>query len=174
LAAVLVLPTAVAAGLGWLYVLRGLGWFAAGPAVGDSLPLLQLAAFDRQPLLRVVVAWLCTGLVAGVALSEIPRGRRAAAAAALAVVLLLLASQASYALARNLHFGDVLWSRGPGIGPWLEAAVFAGGCALPRPAGKLTIAGSRWVRAATTGLLRHLGVGAGQHRDAQEHRGDRE
>ena len=24
------------------------------------------------------------------------------------------------------------------------------------------------------GLLRHLGVGAGQHRDAQQHRGDRE
>ena len=49
------------AGYGWLYVLRGLGWLGAGPAVGDALPLLQLAGFDGQPLLRVVVAWLLAG-----------------------------------------------------------------------------------------------------------------
>jgi hypothetical protein len=48
------------------------------------------------------------------------------------VILLLIASQAADALARNLRFRDVLVTREPGLGPWLEALAFAIGCALPR------------------------------------------
>lgn len=126
-----VVIVALLAGLGWLYVLRGLGWLNSGPNVADSLPLLQLAGYDGQPLLRVVVAWLLVGLVAGLALRRTPRLRRTAFAGLLALALLLLASQASYALARNLRFSAVVFSRGPGAGPWLEALAFAVGCALP-------------------------------------------
>jgi hypothetical protein len=119
-------------GLGWCYALRQVGWFGAGPKVNDSLPLLQLAQFDAQPLLRVVVAWLAAGLVAGLVLGRVRRLPRALMAAALGAVLLFLDAQASYALARNLRFGDVVWSHDPALGPWLAAGLFALGCALPR------------------------------------------
>ena len=93
---VAILVVALAAGLGWLYVLRSANLFAAGPNVNDSLPLLQLAGFDGQPLLRMVVAFLPVGIAAGLALGRlgrIPRGvtrrraRRGAAAVRLASVL---------------------------------------------------------------------------------------
>jgi hypothetical protein len=117
-------------GIGWLYVLRGLGWLGIGPRVRDALPLLQLPGFDAQPLVRVAVAWLGAGALTGLALRWMPRPRRAAIAGATGLVLLLLASQASYALTRNLRFGDIVWSRSPGLGPLLEALLFAAGCAL--------------------------------------------
>lgn len=122
---------ALLTGFGWLYALRGLGWFSGGPGIPDALPLLQLAGRDTQPFMRVSIAWLAAGLAAGAMLARIPRLRRAAPAAAMAVILLLLASQVSFALTRNQRLGEVLLSRGPGIGPWLEAALFAAGCALP-------------------------------------------
>ena len=125
-----VLLLGLLAGLGWLYVLRGLGWLAAGPPVRDALPLLQLAGFDRQPLARVCVAWLLAGLVTALALRWISRPRRAALAATAGILLLLVASQASFALTRNLKFSEVVWSRRPGFGPVLEALLFATGCAL--------------------------------------------
>ena len=127
-AAALVLGLLV--GIGWLYVLRGLGWLGIGPRVRDALPLLQLPGFDVQPLARVAVAWLGAGALAGLALRWMPVPRRVAIAGLTAVVALLVASQASYALTRNLRFTDVLWNRRPGLGPLLEALLFAAGCAL--------------------------------------------
>jgi hypothetical protein len=121
----------IVAGIGWLYVLRGLGWLDVGPRVRDALPLLQLPGFDEQPLLRVAVAWVAAGAVAALPMARAGRLRRALIGWAAATALLLLASQASFALARNLRFGDVVWSRGPGFGPWLEGLLFAAGCALP-------------------------------------------
>jgi hypothetical protein len=138
------------AGVGWLYLLRELGWFALGPRVGDSLPLLQLAGYDAQPLGRVVVAWLAAGLVAGLAVARMPRVRRLAVIGIPALVLLLLASQASFALARNVRLSDVVWSRHPGTGPWLEALLFSLGCLIP-----------------------NLGLRRGKHRDAGQHEPDR-
>jgi hypothetical protein len=120
-------------GIGWLYVLRGLGWLGAGPKVRDALPLLQLPGLDSQPLVRVLFAWVIAGALTAVPLIRVPRVRRAAVAGAVAIVLLLLASQAAFALARNLSFSDVLWSRRPGFGPLLEGLLFAAGCALPGP-----------------------------------------
>ena len=46
-------------------------------------------------------------------------------------MLLLVASQAAYALARNLRFSDVLLLRATGPGPGLEAVSFAAGCFYP-------------------------------------------
>ncbi len=175
LAGLLVVTVGLLAGYGWLYVLRAAGWFAAGPKVGDSLPLLQLAGFDAQPLSRVVVAWLLAGALAGLALIRAGPGRRAVLAGVLALLLLLLAAQAAYALARNLRLTDVLLSRDPGLGPWLEAVLFGAGCALPR--GFVPGRKRKRVRSVAAvpmlGELRHLGLGGGQHRDAAEHDGDR-
>jgi hypothetical protein len=49
-----------------------------------------------------------------------------------AALLLLFAAQAAYALTRNLHLTDVLFSHSPGVGPVLEALLLAAGCSLPR------------------------------------------
>ena len=163
-------------GEGWLYVLRGQGWLSSGPSVGDSLPLLQLAGFDGQPLLRVIVAWLLAGLVTGLALSRIAPLRRGVAAGLLALVVLLVASQASYALARNLKFSAVVFSRAPGLGPWLGALLFGLSCALPRR----SVAGSQrgrrvlgFRRAGSPPDSGQLGLGSGQNGDAAEDDGDR-
>jgi hypothetical protein len=130
-------PVAVVAGLssglGATYALRGFGLFGFGPGVGDSLPLLQLAGFDVQPVARVLVAWALAGAAVGVALGRIRRPWRAALVAVLAVPVLLIASQASYALTRNLRFDEVLWNRPPGAGPWIEGVVLALAAALPGP-----------------------------------------
>jgi hypothetical protein len=134
-ATVVVVLAGLVVGTGWLYVLRGLHWLAIGPRVGDSLPLLQLAAFDGQPLLRVLVAWLLAGALTGVALSATPPWRRVAPALALALIALLFAAQASYALTRNLSLSATVFSHGPGAGPVLEAIAFAVGCWLPRRLG---------------------------------------
>jgi enterochelin esterase-like enzyme len=119
-------------GTGLLYGLRGLHSFALGPRVADSLPLLQLAGFDGQPLVRVAAAWLLAGAVFGLLLIRVRPLPRACLVAALGLVLLLFASDASYALARNDPLSQVLWNRAPGTGPWLEALLVAAGSALPR------------------------------------------
>jgi hypothetical protein len=131
-AALLVVLAGLLAGTGWLYVFRGLHWLRVGPRIGDSLPLLALASADGQPLLRVVVAWVLAGALAGMALRELAPTRRAALALVMGLVVLLAASQASYALARNLGFSDVVLSHDPGSGPVLEALAFGLGTALPR------------------------------------------
>jgi hypothetical protein len=173
--AVLVALIGLLVGYGWLYALRGPGWFHAGPSVGDSLPLLQLAGADGQPLLRVVVAWLLAGLIAGVALSGQRRWRRVAVVGPTSLVAALLASQAAYALARNLRFSDVAFSRRPGLGPILEALVFTAGCALI-PRLSRGDGGSAWRRNRTV-MLDGVGephLSGGEHRDASEDDRDRE
>ncbi len=133
--AFLVALLGVLVGIGWLYVWRGWRWFGVGPRIGDSLPLLQLAGFDGQPLLRVLLAWVLAGGLAGAGLAGIGlrgmgRVRGSALTLALALALLLLAAQASYALTRNLRFATVLFSHPPGPGPFLESLAFATGCGL--------------------------------------------
>jgi enterochelin esterase-like enzyme len=120
------------AGLGLLYALRGLRWFAIGPPIPDSLPLLQLAGFDGQPLARVIVAWPAIGMIIGTALIKLGPLKRAVLVGLLGMLILLIASDAAYALARNLGLESVLVDRAPGLGPWLEGFLLAAGSALPR------------------------------------------
>ncbi len=124
---------AVLTGTGLLYGLRGLGWLGVGPRLGDALPLLQLAGFDGQPLVRTAAAWLVAGGVLGLALMRLGTARRTVIAGALGLALLLFASQASYAVARNLRLSAVLEGRIPGVGTWIEALLLAAGAALAGP-----------------------------------------
>ncbi len=154
--AALAVVCAVPAAVGWLYALRGFGWFALGPRVSDALPLLQLARTDSQPLLRVAFAWVLTGVVAGAATRRMPRLPRAAAGGGACLVLLALASQGSYALARNYRFSQILFSRSPGNGPWVEALLFAAGCVLLAKSQRGTRGdSSRLTAPAGSVLLRH-------------------
>jgi enterochelin esterase-like enzyme len=134
--------------LGLLYRLQELRWLAVGPRVPDALPLLQLAGLDGQPVARVVVVGLLSGVVLGLVLIRVNRWRRVVIVAILAALLLLLASDASYALARNLRLEPILLNRTPPVGPWLEALVIAAGCALPGPVGASRL------RAYAPGLVR--------------------
>jgi len=161
-----ILVAGVLIGLGWVYVLRGLGWFGAGPSMRDSLPLLQLASFDGQPLERVVVAWLVAGSLVGLALARVRRGRRALIVGLGALVLLWLDSQASYALTRNVNFQATLFSRSPGLGAPVEAVCLCLSATLVPRLGRPS-----HVRSGA--LLGQLRLGAGQHRDAGEHDRDR-
>jgi hypothetical protein len=81
---------AVLGATGWLYLLRDVGALDAGPRVRGALPLQQLAGGDAQPLLRVVLAWLPAGVIAGLALARLTRLGRAARAATVALVSGLL------------------------------------------------------------------------------------
>jgi hypothetical protein len=162
------------AGFGWLYLLRGAGWLAAGPSVGDSLPLLQLAGFDGQPLLRLVVAWLLAGGLTGVALSDLRRPPRVALSGILGLLLLLIACQVAYALARNLRLTDILFTRPPGPGPWLEALCFAVACLLPRRSvfrGRGPASGNLFGRRVAPG---NFGLSGGKIRHAAQHDRDRQ
>ena len=169
---------ALLAGFGWLYVLRGLGWLRGGPGVPDSLPLLQLAGFDVQPLGRVLVAWLAAGIVAGFLLINVRRLWRALFAGAAALILLLLGSQAAFALTRNLRLSDVIWSRRPGLGPWLEALLFAVGCAIPGRLPRALRAGDRpggaGGRLAWPRFFGDRSLSSREDGDAREHERDSE
>jgi hypothetical protein len=116
--------------IGLLYSLRQARVFAVGPHVADALPLLQLAGFDGQPLLRVLVALLAVGMVVGLVMIRVRPSRRALIAGAVALPILLFASDASYALARNLRLTDVLTGHAPGLGSWVEALILAVGCGI--------------------------------------------
>jgi hypothetical protein len=172
---VVVVVAGLLAGTGWLYVLRGLHWLDVGPRISDALPLLQLAASDRQPVARVVVAWILAGALTGVALAEVVPHRRATLAFVLALVVLLVAAQASYALARNLAFSSTVFSRTPGLGPVLEAGAFALGCWLPRRLNRGQRARPR--RRSFVSVISGFddrGVGGGERRHSGQHDRDRE
>ncbi len=123
------------AALGLLYEMRRLGWFALGPRVQDALPLLQLAGFAAQPLVRVMAASLLAGLVLSLVMValRVEWRRRVVLIGIFGLFLLLAGSDASYALARNLRLNQVLLSRAPGLGPWIEALVLVAGSAALGP-----------------------------------------
>jgi hypothetical protein len=174
-ASAVIIVAGLLAGTGWLYLLRGLHWLRVGPRIPDALPLLQLAASDGQPLLRVLVAWILAGALTGVAMAEVGPSRRAALALAIALGVLLGASQASYALARNVAFSSTVFSRTPGLGPVLEACAFALGCWLPRPADRgQRPRARRWSLVSVISGLDDRGVGGGERRHAGQDTGDRQ
>jgi hypothetical protein len=123
---------ALAAGIGWLYALRGVGALDAGPYLHDALPLQRLAGQGDQPLLRVAAAWAPAGLAAGIVLAALTRLRRAArtaVVAACAVVILFAAG----AVSDTVTASDPL---SPHVAPqlgraalWVAAALAAAGAA---------------------------------------------
>lgn len=100
-------PVAIAAGAGWLYLLRDTGALDVGPHLGGALPLEELAARGAQPLGRMAVAWLPAGFALALALTLLARLRArwvVAGCALVAVVVLALSTAASEALSRNETF----------------------------------------------------------------------
>jgi hypothetical protein len=96
-----VLIAAVCAGTGWVYLLRQGHDLGVGPSVNGALPLQQLAGGEAQPLVRMVVAWLPTGVALGFALTRLSRPARAALTTIVSAALLLAASAVSDSIAQN-------------------------------------------------------------------------
>ncbi|MDQ6749194.1 MAG: hypothetical protein M3Z33_00335 [Actinomycetota bacterium] len=123
--------------MGWLYLLRDLGLLDAGPKLGGALPLEQLARADDQPLLRLGLAWLPAGLVAGLALAWAPGARRiprAFAVVGVALVLLFVTGAAADAIA--ISSNDIVGripEQASHAGMWMELAlIFIGSLAARR------------------------------------------
>jgi hypothetical protein len=131
-AAVTVAVLAACAGVGWLYLGRGTGALAAGPAVGGVLPLEHLARADAQPLLRVLVIWTAVGGAAGLALAVL-RVRHAALVCGLGVLVVLgLTGALSDAVQENQAMGPHLAPQLARGATWLAAAIVGASAALAR------------------------------------------
>jgi hypothetical protein len=142
---------AVCAGLGWLYLLRGTGALAAGPAARGALPLQELAGQGAQPLLRMAVAWLPAGFAAALALGLCTRMRLAAIAVGvglLSFALLFSSTAASEAVSRNERLSAHLVPALQRTGLWTAVALVVIG-SLPGAAAGAR-ARRRPRRAATT------------------------
>jgi hypothetical protein len=127
---------AVAAGIGWLYLLRDLHVPALGPNFNDALPLQQLAGDSAQPFSRMLLAWLPAGLALGVALGALTQAPRTARVAftALAGGLLLWATTAvSDALALNERVSSHIASALSHGGFWLAVALLCTGVLIAPP-----------------------------------------
>jgi hypothetical protein len=104
-----------------------------GPKVAGALPLQQLAGGAAQPLLRLVVAWVPAGVMAGLALrsgTKLSRGRRAALFALLAWLLLVMAGAASDAAAVSASVASHVPAQLTRAATWLAAALMASGVLL--------------------------------------------
>lgn len=124
---------AVVAGVGWLYLLRGVGALGIGPKIAGALPLEQLAGGAAQSLLRLVVAWVPAGVAAGLALAigtRLSPSRRAAALALLAWVLLVVTGAASDAAAISASVQSHLPAQLTRAGTWVAVALMTGGALL--------------------------------------------
>jgi hypothetical protein len=124
------------AGVGVLYLVRREGLLAIGPDIRGALPLQQLAGGEAQPLLRMLLAWVPAGLVAGIGLALLTRlGQlaRAAVLSALAATILLLAGAAADAIAISDPLGPHLLPQLTRAGWWMSVALFAIGSLLADP-----------------------------------------
>jgi hypothetical protein len=137
----LVVVVSVAAGVGLLYLLRAGGVLGIGPQVSGALPLQRLAGSDSQPLVRMAVAWLATGAVAGLELRGAglhDRALRGAVAAVVAYVFLVATGAVSDAVTVSGNFGDHLGPQFGRPGTLVATAFMAAGAILagrqPRPA----------------------------------------
>jgi hypothetical protein len=132
-AVVVVVLAAVAGAIGWLYALRHVGVLKAGPKLADALPLQRLAGGARQPLVRVVVAWLPAGLVAGVGLGLVSRMRRPGRGLVvfvLGLALVLVVAAASDSVTHNEPIRSHLREQPHRAVTWLAAGLMALGAVL--------------------------------------------
>ena len=133
IAAWLIALTALAAGIGVLYLIRSEALLAIGPRIPGALPLQQLAGGEAQPLLRLALAWVPAGLIAGLAfgfLTGLGSGIRAGSLAALAGIVLLTAGAAADAIAITDPLGPHLLPQLTRVGTWIAVALFAVGSLL--------------------------------------------
>src|SRR5438132_549693 len=103
----LVAVVAIAAGIGWLYVLEKAHVLGFGPRMSGALPLEELASRGAQPLVRMALAWLPAGVAATAALAWIARVRAELLPIAVVVtgaVILFPMTAALEALTRNERF----------------------------------------------------------------------
>ena len=129
----LLVLAAVAAGTGWLYLMRSWHLLGFGPGVPGALELERLAGADAQPLGRFVAAWLPAGLACGAALGALLSLRRtvlAAAAGVCALVMLLVLGAASNAIENSETLGRHLGDQPGRAAPWCAAALIAIGAYL--------------------------------------------
>ena len=126
------LVLAVVAGVGLLWLERGVPWPVAGPRLGDALPLLALAGQDAAPLAALALAWLAAGASLALVLIAIRPAVRGIGGAAGALVVLWLASDVSMAVARNLATSGIVAAHIPGAGVFAAAALFGLGAWAPR------------------------------------------
>jgi hypothetical protein len=135
LLAALVLVLAVAAGLGWLYLLRDAHVVHVGPRVTGALPLQRLAGQDRQPLLRVLLAWTPDAAGAAAALAagtRLGRVARALVAGAGSFTLLFVTGAASDAVTASDPIGPHVAPQLGHAATWIAAVLFAAGALIPR------------------------------------------
>jgi len=126
---------AALAGNGWLYLLRDSGLLAGGPALPEALPLQRLAGDAAQPLGRIAVAWLPTGVVAGALLARAGFARRAPRAALLfagTAALLIVLGGVSDAITESDPLGSHMGAQPGRAAIWTAAALLALGAAVPR------------------------------------------
>jgi hypothetical protein len=116
---------ALIAGVGALYLMRGISLLAIGPDVRGALPLQQLAGGEAQPLFRMVLAWVPAGFVAGLAFAALTGLSPFARTASLAA--LLLAGAAADAIAITDPLGPHLLPQLARVGTWTAVALFAVG-----------------------------------------------
>lgn len=144
---------AVLGGVGVLYLIRDVRALAVGPSIRAALPLQQLAGGDAQPLLRMAVAWVPAGLVAGCALRALAHLRVAARTAVVAVlctVLLLAAGAVSDAVAISDPIAPHVAAQLSRTGTWVAVALMVTGSLLARP-------GRRAARPPASGLAPSAG-----------------
>lgn len=125
---------AVPGAVGFLYLLRDAGALGYGPDVAGALPLRQLARTDRQPLLRLAVAWLPAGVLVGVALRRagVPPAMRVGGTAAVAAVWLLPLGAVSDAVTVSGPLSTHLTPQLSRAGTWVGVTLMALGVAAVR------------------------------------------
>jgi hypothetical protein len=139
--ALLVLIGIVAAGFGWLYLLRNVRHLSAGPRLHEALPLQRLAGGATQPLLRVAAAWIPTGLAGGLALWAIGFRKRLPRLAILfagSALLLLLLGASADAVTASEALRQHVAVQPHRVVTWLVALLIALAGAVP---GRLRILG---------------------------------
>ena len=123
---------ALCGGIGWLYLLRHTTTLDAGPKLRGALPLEELAGEGAQPLLRMAVAWLPAGFVAGLALSLTVKRRWliVLTTSLLAFVLIFSTTAGSEAASHNLRFVAHLVPTLQHPGVWVAVGLIAIGALL--------------------------------------------
>ena len=138
-AVLLIVIAAALGGVGWLYALRHVQVLKVGPRLTDALPLQRLAGGAAQPLGRVVVAWLSTGIATGFALAvltHLGRVARAAVVFVLSLVAVLAVAAVSDSLTHNEPMRHHLHEQPHRAATWVAAALMAVGALLAPAIGR--------------------------------------